>query len=203
MSQSSIVLRLFQTPWFSWGQESGMLHTWQLLTLSKLWWALLNRKLRLPKLPAFPHFLLNLLLLFYFLFLSLLSSLIQDFGWGRGGWGRRFAILHYFLLHYSLNCPERKIEELIPEACKELMKGTAWTCRSSHQHIWLSVVTCVQYLYTRHCRTYLKAVFSGVNNASSGRGLASSNAGCTLCNLWQASVPPCFHWVVVRIKLVH
>ena len=67
-------------------------------------------------------------LAFAFLFSVSFSTFLPHPGFGAGGggeWGRRFVILHYFLLHYSLNCPERKIEELIPEACKELMKGTA------------------------------------------------------------------------------
>lgn len=34
-------------------------------------------------------------------------------------------ILQNFLLLYSTNCPVRKIEKLIPAACKELIKGTA------------------------------------------------------------------------------
>lgn len=43
--------------------------------------ALLNLKLRIPKLPIFPHLYLSILLLFYSPFLSLFFSFIQYF-WG-------------------------------------------------------------------------------------------------------------------------
>lgn len=54
---------------------TGLRHAmWHLLTLSKLWWAFLHLKLKMPKLPPFPYLLLYVCFCFFIIFLFIFLS---------------------------------------------------------------------------------------------------------------------------------
>ena len=109
--------------------------------------------------------------------------------------------LHYFLLHFYTNCFIREIEKLILAAYKDLVKrGQLGILSAPPTYIALNYSAFIQHPYTRHCCTYLKAIFSGFNSASSGHSLPGFS--CLKPHSITFMKLLCLHFLIVRIKFI-